>query len=273
MSSTHIKPFRGEYIKRVNIILRNIYGETEFWGVNENGVSGLVKPVNESDDKEWSNYNFLNSHTTCLEKIIFPHLKSIVKSKDNVELEMWEPDKGDESEKNVNFFRNLWKYREEIFGLSSVIKDDIVKEINFTRNRGKRTENKLIEILNKVSIISDVEDHSGDGDLVDFSGLDVSFTYDNKKRECQVKTASKVVDMGDFYRITSKIDRIYTQNTLIFGTEHYNEFKYYVFQNKGILDEQEKNVYDFSKDDLLLIITESKRSNVVSYEEGNIELF
>ena len=69
--------FENDYKVAINNILREIYGNTQYWGVGAAGNGGIIRPLNDTDDPKWSNYNFINTHYIVRDKIVIPYLKNM----------------------------------------------------------------------------------------------------------------------------------------------------------------------------------------------------
>jgi hypothetical protein len=69
--------FENDYKVAINNILKNIYENTEYWGVGFAKNEGIVKPLTDEDDPNWSNYNFINTHYIVRDKVVIPYLKNI----------------------------------------------------------------------------------------------------------------------------------------------------------------------------------------------------
>ena len=140
--------FEKDYKVAINNIIKDIYENTEYWGVGFAGNEGIVKPLTDEDDPNWSNYNFINTHYIVRDKVVIPYLKNI----------------GDftidfnktytEDEGNRNFFRLLWRERQNIFGPNSTLKNNIVNTVNKTRRSGVKRENFVKIVFFSILLIS-----------------------------------------------------------------------------------------------------------------------
>ena len=226
-------------------ILKDLYENTEYWGKSEYGVEGIIKPITNQDNEEWSNYNFINTNTSTIWKVIDPHMKELYETgnyKINGCLNFPIPNnnKGieefneDEYNPNKYWFEFMWEMREELYGLNSKIKDDIISTINITRGKGNRLENYLVKSLNDSEITNDAEISGGAGNPSDFKGIDVTFTLNGQRKEAQVKSLIDISEIENDYLIKSlMLDKIYPQDILILSKEiEQNEiYEFYIFNN------------------------------------------
>ena len=74
--------FENDYKVAINNILKDLYKDTEYWGVGPAGNQGIIKPITDSDDPKWSNYNFINTHWTVRDKVVNPFLGDLPIEKD-----------------------------------------------------------------------------------------------------------------------------------------------------------------------------------------------
>src|SRR3990167_704513 len=72
--------FYNDMISIMKKILKDLYENTEYWGKSEYGVEGINKPITNQDNEEWSNYNFINTNTSTIWKVIDPHMKELYSS-------------------------------------------------------------------------------------------------------------------------------------------------------------------------------------------------
>lgn len=216
--------FEKDYSNAVLNILSNVYGGTEYWGQNSDGVYGVVKPITDEDDPKWSNYNFINSHWTVRDEIINPFLGNpkIEKNKEYTE-----------SEANSNYFRLLWKNRKEIFGLDSPLKDRIIEAINTTRKRGAKRESYVTQILKSLPNV-DVDVVSKAGGIEDFSGIDLRIISSSdllKSGTAQVKPFSSLTKNKEYWFLETPLKRRYNTDYMIFGKLNGMEYHVAVFLN------------------------------------------
>ena len=108
--------FKDDYKTVINKILKDIYKNTEYWGVGKAGNEGIVKPITDNDDPDWSNYNFINTNYSVRDNIVIPYLKKISYFTIN-QTQSYLDDEG-----NRDFFKLLWSERQNIFGLNSSLK-------------------------------------------------------------------------------------------------------------------------------------------------------
>ena len=242
------QPFFTDMIHVVNRIMKYIYSNTEYWGQSQSGVEGIVKPITPLDDKTWSNYNFINTNHTTINKIVIPKMEELFKT-GNYKLEgclnfpipnrnkLTKDFKEDEYNPNKCFFNLMWLMKEELFGLNSDIKDDIIDVINRTRGKGNRLEDYLVKSLNDSYLTDDAIIAGGPGSKVDFTGTDITFTLNGVKKEVQVKSITSIKHGYGLYELKSSGlgNRKYEQDLLIFSKEIVKdkEYEFYIFENPG----------------------------------------
>ena len=116
--------FKDDYKTVINKILKDIYKNTEYWGVGKAGNEGIIKPITDEDDPNWSNYNFINTNYLVRDNIVIPYLRKISYFTIN-QTQSYLDDEG-----NRDFFKLLWSERQNIFGLNSSLKNSIIELIN-----------------------------------------------------------------------------------------------------------------------------------------------
>jgi hypothetical protein len=221
--------FENDYKVAINNILREIYGNTQYWGVGAAGNGGIIRPLNDNDDPKWSNYNFINTHYTVRDKIVIPYLKNIGDF-------AIDPNKNyQEDDGNRNFFRLLYQERNNIFGPNSPLKNDIINTINKTRGSGTKRENFVKVALESVPNTS-VEMVSEAGGSSDFAGIDMivdSSVLPKKKSTAQVKPFINLSKGKKYWYIsTDALRRDYNTDLLIFGKSSGQEYHVAVFENQ-----------------------------------------
>lgn len=233
--------FENDYKNAINNILRDVYGNTPYWGVGSAGNEGIVRPLNDDDDINWSNYNFINTHYTVRDKIVIPYLKNI----GNFTID---PNSTyTENEGNRNFFRLLWQERQNIFGPNSTLKNSIVNAINKTRTSGAKRENYVKVALEslpntKVDMVAQA------GGSLDFAGIDITINsgysgFPKKSSTAQVKPFQKISKGKKYWYVsTDALRRDYNTDLMIFGKQSGQEYHLAVFQNepKRFIFEQDR---------------------------------
>ena len=216
--------FENDYKIAINNILRDLYKDTEYWGIGPAGNEGIIEPITDSDDPIWSNYNFINTHWTVRDKVVNPFLGNLPIEKDK---------KYTQSESNSNYFRSLWKNRREIFGPDSPLKDKIVYEINKTRKRGYERESYVALALKSIPNI-EVDIIAKAGGTEDFKGIDIKIISKNKilpSGTAQVKPFKGITKNEEFWFIETDLRRKYTTDYIIFGKLSGMEYHVAVFEN------------------------------------------
>lgn len=221
--------FEKDYEKAIYNILKIIYGNTDYWGTNYYGNEGIVKPITENDDPDWSNYNFINSHYTVRDKIVIPYLSSIDRIQINPNARYTE-DAG-----NRNFFRLLLAEKDNLFGLNSRFKDEIIKLINSTRKRGAEREDYVKKVLESIPETK-VTMLSGAGSSTDFAGYDVSIqsnsnVFPKNSSTAQVKKFSNLTKGQKNWYVRTDLKREYKTDLLIFGKKDGQEYHLAIFEN------------------------------------------
>lgn len=223
--------FDNDYKTIINNILRELYQNTDYWGVGSAGNEGIIKPLNDEDDSNWSNYNFINTNYIARNKVIIPYLRD----KGNFSINF---DKGyNEDAGNNEFFRLLWQEKENIFGPNSSLKNDIVNAINKTRRSGVKRENSVKTVLEsipdtKVTMVSEA------GGSSDFAGVDMVIesgyrAFPKKSSTAQVKPFQKLSKGKNYWYInTDSLKRDYKTDLLIFGHQEGQEYHLAIFVNK-----------------------------------------
>lgn len=216
--------FENDYKILINNILRDIYRNTDYWGIGPAGNPGIIRPITSEDDPNWSYYNFINTHWTVRDKIVLPFLSNPPIEKDK---------KYTESESNANFFKNLWKRRLEIFGPNSSLKDEIIKAITKTRKSGTKRENFIKVVLEsiegvKVNMIAEA------GGTQDFMGIDIIIDSKNNvlsSGSAQVKPFRGLTVDKNNWSIDTDLRREYKTDYMIFGKQSGVEYHVAVFKN------------------------------------------
>jgi hypothetical protein len=201
---------------------------------------GVIKPLTENDNPNWSNINFINTHYSVFKKVVLPYLEKISGKKYK-----YEEDKTRLKSKNNNDLLNMiWYYRKDMFSPTSPLIPEIIDYINFSRKKGKDSEEKvelkLSEIYERVKLTS------GDGSLIDFSGQDIIING----KTGQVKKVKSIKEGEKVYFVNlSQFAKPYKQDLFIFLD---NEEKIWVFENKEV--KIKNNSYLIGKDNLLKTI-------------------
>ena len=216
--------FENDYKVAINNIIRDLYRGTEYWGVGPAGNEGIIKPITDSDDPKWSNYNFINTHWSVRDKVVNPFLGNLPIERDK---------KYTESESNSNYFRSLWKNRKEIFGLDSPLRDRIVEEINKTRKRGSERESYVALALQSVPNIT-VDTVAQAGGTEDFQGIDLKIESENTvvpSGTAQVKPFRGITRNKEYWFVDTDLRRRYNTDYMIFGKLDGMEYHVAVFLN------------------------------------------
>lgn len=221
--------FEKDYETAINNILRMMYENTEYWGTNSKGNQGIVKPITDNDDLEWSNYNFINSHYTVRDKIVIPYLRTVGNFQINQNARYTE------DENNRTFFRLLLAEKDNLFGLNSRFKDQIVESINKTRKWGTEREDFVKRTLESIPNTS-VRMMSGAGSTMDYAGYDIFINTENKifpknRLTAQVKNLDVLTKGGKNWYIRTDMKREYKTDLLIFGKKDGQEYHLAIFQN------------------------------------------
>lgn len=223
--------FDNDYKIAINNILRDLYGNTDYWGVGKAGNQGIIKPITSEDDPNWSNYNFLNTHYIVKDKIVIPYILNI----SDVELERNK--KYTQSTNNTYFFKLLWRERENLFGLNSPLKDKIVRTVNSTRRSGDKRENFVKLVLESLPNTT-VEMISLPGGSSDFAGVDLiikttNSIFPSNELSAQVKPFNNISKgENNWYVNTDALRRDYNTDLMIFGKQNGQEYHIAVFLNK-----------------------------------------
>ena len=222
--------FEVDYKNAINNILRDIYVNTPYWGVGSAGNEGIVRPLNDEDNLNWSNYNFINTNYTVRDKIVIPYLKNI----GDFTIDMGKTYTEDEG--NRAFFRLLWQERQNIFGPNSTLKNNIVNAVNKTRSFGNKRENYVKIVLEslpntKVTMVSEA------GGSLDFAGIDMNIEseyrgFPKKSSTAQVKPFQKISKGKKYWYVsTDGLRRDYNTDLMIFGKQSGQEYHLAVFEN------------------------------------------
>jgi hypothetical protein len=219
--------FQKEYKTAINNILKDVYGGTDYWGKGNRGNEGIIKPITDKDDPNWSNYNFINTHYTVRDNVVEPFVRQ------NGFKEDIEPNKSyKDSQNNRDYFRILWLKRNELFGSNSKHAPEIIGLINKTRGRGEERESLVGEILNKLPFL-DVEMRGAAGSTEDFGGTDAIVNYKGRDYKTQIKPFSTYQKFDDYFVIKTKLIREYKQPLMIFGKKSGEEYHILCFWNRG----------------------------------------
>lgn len=223
--------FDNDYKTIINNILRELYQNTDYWGVGSAGNEGIIKPLNDEDDSNWSNYNFINTNYIVRNKIVIPYLRNIGNFSINFD-KSYSEDAG-----NNEFFKLLWQEKENIFGPNSSLKNDIVKVINGTRNSGAKREASVKTVLESIpeTTVTMVSEAGGSSD---FAGIDMIInsnykTFPKKSSTAQVKPFQKLSKGKKYWYVaTDSLKRDYKTDLLIFGRQEGQEYHLAIFVNK-----------------------------------------
>lgn len=259
--------FDDDYSVAIGNILKNLYGNTDYWGVSKDGNPGIVKPITKDDDPNWSNYNFINTHWTVRNKIIFPYIErinpSLVKDLDF---------KAEYTENPINreFFRTLWLERENIFGLNSPLKDGIIDAINVTRGSGERRENFTKLALESVPGF-EVNKIAQAGGSSDFAGVDLHIKSTNnilpkKSSTAQVKPFSNLYPNKKNWYVYTKLIRPYTTDLMIFTKQEGVNIHVAVFLNDSKRFVVESDRVIIPSDMVKLLINYNYRTKKSTYK-------
>lgn len=253
--------FTNEYKIAVNNILKDIYGGTEYWGTGKMGTEGIIKPITDKDDPEWSNYNFINTHYTVRDEVVEPFIRQKGFDSDI------EPNKSyKDSPSNRNYFSIMWKNRQDLFGLSSPLTDEIVGHINKTRKRGQNREDLVGKALNSLPFL-DVDIRGAAGSLEDFYGTDAIVNYRGRKYTAQIKPFSSYQDNGESITINTTLTRVYKQDLLVFSKESGEEYHILVIWNRGV--DIMGDHLTFPKESLFLGVNYNTEKNKINYKINN----
>lgn len=250
--------FQNDFKVAVNNILKDLYSGTDYWGGGDKGNVGIIKPITDNDDPNWSNYNFINTHWTVRDNIVEPFIRQ-KGFKDNIEKNKSYKD----SDSNREYFRLLWLNRDELFSPDSNYADEIVDAINVTRGKGDERESLIGKILNRLPFL-DVEIRGAAGSSEDFSGTDAIINFKGKDYTAQIKGFNSYQKGKDTFLINLKLERKYKQDFYVFSKKSGNEYHIMVFWNRrnkitdrGIL---------FPSDDLFLAVNYKMKEKKITYK-------
>jgi hypothetical protein len=261
--------FDNDYKNIINNIIRDLYADTEYWGVGEGGNQGIVRPITENDDQLWSNYNYVNTNWIVKNKIVFPYIDRVRPGLvENLVLNA----RYDENEINGEFFKVLWEERENIFGLNSTLKNNIINIINKTRNKGDRDENFTKLALESIPGFT-VSKIAQAGGSADFMGIDLTINSTNgllpkNSSTAQVKPFNNFYPNKKNWYIYTKLIRTYNTDLMIFTKQSGVEVHVAVFLNdpKRIIIEPERVIIPSDLVKLLINYNyRTKKSNYKSY--------
>ena len=255
--------FEKDYETAINNILRIMYGDADYWGVNSKGNQGIIKPITNNDDPEWSNYNFINSHYTVRDKIVIPYLRTVG------DFEINQNARYTEDEGNRAFFRLLLAEKDNLFGLNSGFKDQIVELINRTRKRGAEREDFVKRVLDSIPNTS-VRMLSGAGSSMDYAGYDILINTENRifpknRLTAQVKKFDVLTKGGKNWYIRTDLKREYKTDLLIFGKKDGQEYHLAIFENdpKLIKTEEGRVIIPFNLRAILINHNLVTKENVI----------
>jgi hypothetical protein len=250
--------FDKEYSDLINDIISDIYSNTEYWGKNENGRFGVIKPITKNDHPTWSNYNFINTHYTVRNKVVDPYVKTtgfrgVINKKESYKT----------NNINKQYFDLLWDNRLVIFGPESKFSDMIIDLINKTRSRGDEREVNVETILNKLDFMK-VKLKSGYGSAEDFSGVDAAVNFSGVDYTAQIKPFLSYTKADGGFLIRTKLNRSYKQDIMIFSKKHNDEYHIVCFWNSqgNLLGEE---VF-FSRENLFLAVNYNNKTDNIKYK-------
>jgi hypothetical protein len=250
--------FQDEYKKAINNILKDIYGNTEYWGRGKQGNQGIVKPINDDDDTEWSNYNFINTHWSVRDDVVEPFVRQ---NGFDGELELNKSYK--DSPDNRKYFTILWTKRHELFGPDSPLVKDIIGHINRSRGHGDDREKAVGKILNQLPFL-DVEIRGAAGSLEDFAGTDAVINYKGSDYTAQIKPFTAYQKNGDVFNIHTKLIRKYNQDLMVFGKKSGNEYHIMLFWNR--VNKIGDGVVSFPVNDMFMMVNYDKKTKKLKYK-------
>lgn len=229
-------PFENEYKVVINNILKEIYGNTEYWGRGPSGNYGIIRPITPNDDPNWSNYNFINTHWTVRDKVVLPHLKN--KYGNHITYNKNFSQKN--SEENKLFLQKIIEDMFEIFGPNSTLKNSIVDAINKTRSSGTKRENYVKSTIETLPWVIKVDMLAEAGGTLDFMGIDMKIFSNGKilppkssGLTTQVKPFTGLEKEGDYYIVkTNSLRREYDTDLIVFGKDTGTEYHVAVFKNR-----------------------------------------
>lgn len=261
--------FEQEYKTVINNIIKEIYGNTEYWGRGPSGNYGIVKPLTPNDDPNWSNYNFINTHYSVRDKIVIPYLKS----KYGITAYQKDLSKKD-SVTNAILFEKLIKDRLEIFGPHSTLKYAIVDAINKTRSSGTKRESYVKTSLQSLPGVTNIEMVATAGGTEDFMGIDMRIFSDGTilpsksgGLTAQVKpfTGLKLVD-GNYVISTESLRRKYNTDLMIFGKQKGSESHIAVFKNQPDLFVFTDSTVSIPKSLMSVLVNFNSSTNSIVYK-------
>jgi hypothetical protein len=253
--------FKDDYKTVINKILKDIYKNTEYWGVGKAGNEGIIKPITDEDDPNWSYYNFINTNYLVRDNIVIPYLKKISYFTIN-QTQSYLDDEG-----NRDFFKLLWSERQNIFGLNSSLKNSIIELINKTRKSGDIRENFVVMALKSLPNIT-VEKKSEAGGSTDFAGIDLVINSDilpKKNSTAQVKKFESFTRDKENWYIKTRQDRVYKTDLMIYEKQNGTEIHVAVFINdKNVIVEPEQTIIPLNN--CVMLINYNYRTKKSSYK-------
>ena len=253
--------FQDEYKKAINNIIKDVYGNTEYWGVGEQGNEGIIKPITDDDDTTWSNYNFINTHWSVRDDVVEPFVRQNGFSED---LELNKSYK--DSEPNRKYFSILWNKRHELFGPDSPLAKDIIGHTNRSRGHGQNREESVGKILNQLPFL-DVELRGAAGSSEDFAGTDAIINFKGKDYTAQIKPFTSYQRFDDRFDINTKLIRKYKQDFMVFSKKSGNEYHIMVFWNSG--NKIGDGVVSFPIKDMFLMVNYNKKTKKLKYKSND----
>jgi hypothetical protein len=227
--------FIDDYKDTINKIVKEQF--KDFYSTEKRGI---VKPLSPNDNPTWSNINFINTHYTTFQKLVLPFLQELSGKKFGYE----EGKSRNDSKKNNDLLNMIWYYRKDMFNPNSALIPQIIDFINFSRQRGKDTEEKVESRLNE--IYERIKLTSGDGSVIDFMGQDI--IVDGKTG--QIKKVKSIKQGETVYFVNlSQFAKEYKQDLFIF---HDNEDKIWIFKNEGV--KIRNNSYLIEKEKLIKVL-------------------
>jgi hypothetical protein len=251
-------PFENEYKVVINNILKEIYGNTEYWGRGPSGNYGIIKSLTPNDDPNWSNYNFINTHWTVRDKVILPYLKNKYGSNITYNKNFSQKD----STENRVFLQKMVEDMFEIFGSDSPLRTSIVDAINKTRSSGTKRENSVKSAIESLPGIIKVDMVAEAGGTLDFMGVDMKIFSNgsilpskSSGLTAQVKPFIGLEKEGDDYVImTDALRRKYDTDLMVFGKNRGMEYHVAIFKNQPEFFNFTENTVTIPKELMLTLI-------------------
>jgi hypothetical protein len=207
------KKAKDVYKYGMNSILEDVFKEN----IRYEGKFFIIENVENEGN---SVLNLMNTNYTCF-CLILNAMNKVLSWQDKEPICFDNKNELDQIDEMKLFISYIKFYKKRIFDKNSKIYPEILRVLGATFNKGEKTENKTLSIINKFFGESNVKSTCELVSKVDaLSGIDFIIKHDGESKTAQIKPYKDLIYKDDFIEILESAQvKEYNVDWIVFGKE------------------------------------------------------